>query len=238
MANIKFNDLALHHAVLEVKYPSGYRYWDICGKTILDLRSATKDDLDFKQLLGGEECVIHSNANPLLDVRFGYKRIFVSANNLSDTVLLEEMGSLLFNIVCRNFELAHIDRVGFRQWYVYPTATNAASLAIVNKLGLFTLDQTRLLGFGDAVKTISPQVTMSDGDKQVSITIAAARRLSPLPSNVSEKDKPFYPDNCVLLDVDSSQENMKAEDIDIASFIHICHKMCRDNVYTLLNPGG
>lgn len=238
MAKIKFNDLFLHKAVLEVKYPRGYRYWDICGKTILDLRSATKDDLDFKELLGGEECMIHSNANPLLDARFGYKRILVSATNLSDTALLEEMGSLLFDTVCRNIELAHIDRVGFRQWYVYPTATHAAALAIVNKLDLVTIDQTRLMGFGDAVKAILPHVIMSDGDKQVSITIAAARRQSPLPPNISENDKLFTPEQCVLLDVDSHQENMKAEDIDLASFIHICRKTCKDNVFTLLNPGG
>jgi hypothetical protein len=236
MARITFDHLRLHRAVLEIRYPNGYRYWDICGKCILEIRSRLHDELDFQQLSGGEECILKFKSNPLARASFGFRHLTVSGTYLRNINLFKENGPVIFDIVRQNLEIKHLDRVGFRFWYVYGTKNSGEAEKIVNNLALFNVAAQRFTGFGDKVDSILPSIIVSDGGRKVTITIGAANREGAALERSDPEEEQYSPQSCVLADFDFYQENVDPETINLEQFIHNCQKNVKDNIATLINP--
>jgi len=87
MAHILFDDLRLHNAVLEIRYPRGFRYWDVCGKCILEIIDRTGGNIEFEELRGGEECVLKVKNHRDARASFGFRHMTVSASAVSKKVL-------------------------------------------------------------------------------------------------------------------------------------------------------
>jgi len=236
MPRISFDHLKLHRGVLELRYSNGYRYWDVCGKCILEIRSKLRNELDFQQLSGAEECVLKFKSDPRARASFGFRHMTVSGTHLRNIDLFKENGPVIFDIVRENLGIKHLDRVGFRLWYVHATKTSDEAEKMVINLALFNVAAERFIGFGDKVDSIIPSIIVSNQARKVTITIGAAKREeSPVPT-LAPDDEEYSPQNCVLADIDFYQENVDPGTLNLEQFIHSCQKTVKDNIATLLNP--
>jgi len=231
MRKISFENLKLHFAVVEIRYPKGYRYWDICGKCILEIAEKTGNEWDFQELSGGVECILKCKNNDKASASFGFRHMTLSASHLRNINFLREKGPVLFDIVRGNLGITHYDRIGLRFKYVYATKNTEEAERIVNNLGLFKVEQQRFVGFGDAAEGIMQSVVLSKGDQKVNITIGGATRKE----SAQPVDEEFEPTNCVLIDIDFHKENVAPGDIDIEKYIYDCQKITKENIETLLN---
>lgn len=235
MQRITIGDLRLNQCILEIKYPKGYRYWDVCGQCILEIASATKDELDFHQLIAAEECVLIFKNYPRARATFGYRHMTLSAGYLQNVVLFKEKAPLIFDVVRSQLDIGHLDRVGLRFTYVYPTDTSEMAEDLVNAIGVAEVAVERLQGFGSKVDSISPMIVVSDGEAKVNIRISSASRQRPAGVPSTPEDDEYAPEHCVLIDLDFSKEHVDPKDLNLERFIHGCQKKVKDNLDTLLN---
>ena len=70
---IFFDKLKLNKAIIEIRYPKGYLYWDVCGRCILEINNKSNEKIDFLRL-GADECILRFLENPDAKATFGIRQ--------------------------------------------------------------------------------------------------------------------------------------------------------------------
>lgn len=230
---ISLNDLKLNRAVIEIRYPDGYKYWDCCGKCILYIKEKTKDAFEFLELRGGDECVLKLKDFPSHQISFGYEHLTLSALRLKNLDFFNTYSPILLEAVINNIGIERITRVGMRFWYVYKTDTLDEANNIINEFKLFDINTESFKGFGEEVKTERPRLLIIDKDVKMNLSISAAYSSNDILNELGIPDE-YSPPNCILVDIDFFMEDLMAKDLFIDKFIYSSHKKIKDNLSRVL----
>jgi len=236
MTRIFYDDLKLNRAVLEIKYPKGYRYWDVCGKCILKLIEGSKEEMDFRELRSSQECAMSFKNDDLAEAAFGIHHMTLAVSCLKNIKPLMSKATLLVDIVRDTLEIDHYSRVGLRFWYVYPTKTKKDAESILDKINLLEVKAERFTGFGDKIDGLVPVINIKGDAFSVHMKVNSAAVSEEGRKAFGPKADEFAPEHCFLIDVDFYKEDVKPPSFVVSDFIHTCHKALRDNIKTLLNP--
>lgn len=228
---IMFGDLKLNRCVLEIRYPKGYLYWDVCGKCIIEINKLSKDNIDFLRL-NQDECILRFIDNPKAQASFGHKHMTLSENKLKNISFFKENGPMILETVKKHLEIKKISRAGFRMIYVLPKDSYEEAEQFVDELSFCSVNAIMFKGFGNEVEAEQPAVKIRDGETNVRISVSAAKR--------KDCDEPvivfteYAPKYTVLLDFDFSKENMDVGEFDLENFMNQSEKKVKENVAQIL----
>ena len=226
--NITYGDLKLHRAVMEIRYPDGYKYWDCCGKCILSIKEKTNDVFEFVKLRGGDECVLKLKDAPSNQMAFGFKHLTLSAMRLKNLDFFKKHGPILLDVAMDEIGITQITRVGMRFLYVYKTETIDEANNIINSMKLFKINAEKFEGFGQEIKTERPTLLIIDNDVKMNLNISAASTNNAILDELGAKDD-YSPPNCILVDIDFFMEDLVAKDLSLETFIYSSFKKVKDN---------
>jgi len=232
MPRITFGSLKLNRAILEIKYPKGYLYWDVCGKCISEINSQSGGKIDFQELREGE-CILKFVGKPNAQASFGINRITLSAMKLNNINLFKENAPLILDLIKTYLEIQNISRAGFRLFHVLKKESYEDAEQFVNALDLYSVSADRFRGFGDNVSVSQPNVIVSDQEDKTRISIGAARRQD-ADDPAAEFDE-FAPRYAVLTDIDFYKENIVVNQFDLKLFIHRSERKIKEHIAQLLN---
>jgi len=226
-----FSDLKMNRCVLEIRYPKGHLYWDVCGKCILEINEQTNENIDFLRL-EPDECILKFVENPKAQASFGVKHMTMTGNELRNAKLFKENGPLIFETVKKHLGIKQLSRVGFRMFYVLPKDSLEEAEKFVDNTSFYSLDVSRFEGFGNKVEAKQPVVTVSDGKTNVRIRLDAAKRTDS--ENPEVEVTEYSPRYAVLLDFDFYVENLNVSDFDLQDFIHQAEKKVKEHAAQIL----
>jgi len=229
---IFFENLKLNKAVVEVRYPKGYLYWDVCGKCILDINNKSNEKIDFLGL-SADECTLRFLEHPDAKATFGIRHMTLSANELKNLNIFKENGPLILEVVKTHMKIQEISRAGFRLFYAIEKDSVDEAEKFVRELDLCSVSAGRFKGFGNEVVVTQPTVEASDDEGDVRIRINAAIRTDADVPGV--KFNEYSPRCAVLIDIDFFKQNIKVEKFDLEQFIHRSQKKIKDNIVHILN---
>ena len=230
---ITFNDLKLNRAIIEIRYPDGYKYWDCCGNCILRIKEKTNDAFEFLELKGGEVCVLKSKDVPSNQITFGYKHLTLSAIRLKNLNFFKNYGQILLDVVVNNISIEQITRVGIRFCYIYKTDSQEEANNIISEMKLFNINAEKFDGFGEEVKTERPGLLIIDKDVKINLNISAASSSNEIFDEFGISDE-YSPPNCILVDIDFFMEDLVVNDFSLDKFIHLAHKKVKENIAKIL----
>ena len=234
-SNIKrifYEDLKLNKAIIEIRYPKGYLYWDVCGRCILEINDKSNEKIDFLRL-SADECFLKFLEHPGAQAAFGIRHMTLSANELKNLDIFKENGPLIFEVVKTHLNIQYISRAGFRLFYVLKRDSVDDAEEFVKELDICSVSAGRFKGFGDGVVVTNPTVEASDDDGNVRVRISAAKRTDI--DDPSAKFNDYSPRYAVLIDIDFSKQDIKAEEFDLEQFIHSSQKKIKDHITQILN---
>lgn len=227
-----YYDLKLNRAVLEIRYPKGYLYWDVCGKCINEINTISNEKIEFVKL-NMDECVLKFVEDTTAQATFGFKHMTISAASVKNLDLFKNYTQLIFDIIKKNLNIKEMSRVGFRLYYVLKTESHEEGEKFINELDLYSISADRFIGFGNELSIKQSNIEVSDEEGSVSIRISAAKRIdSDAPSPEFDEYSPRY---AVLIDLDFFKQNIKVEEFDFESFIHSSEKKVKNYVGNILN---
>lgn len=232
MPRILFDSLRANRVILEIRYPKGYLYWDVCGRCIREINTKSKQRIDFVELRG-DECILKFVETPEAQATFGLKHMILSANKVKNMNLFRENGPLIFDSVKTYLEIDEISRVGFRSFYVLEKPSYQEAEEFVNSLQLCSATVERFKGFGNELSIAQPIVLVTNEAPNARICISPAKRTDA--DEPGAKFDEFAPRYAVLVDIDFYLENVKPPEFDLDHFIYECHKKIKDHVAELLN---
>jgi len=232
MARITFDSLKLNRAILEIRYPKGYLYWDVCGKCVLDINDKSQEKIDFLELKA-DECILRFVENSTARASFGVKHMTLSATKPRNLNLVKENAPLIFESVKTHLKIEQISRVGFRLFYVLKKDPYEEAEKFVNGLELYTLNIDRFKGFGEELSVAHATVLASNKLDYASISVGPAKRTDADEPSAEFDD--FAPRHAVLIDIDFYRENIRVTQFDLERFIHDSEKKIKDNISHLLN---
>ena len=232
MARITFDKLRLNRAVLEVRYPKGYLYWDVCGKCIHEINAKSNQGIDFSELTQNE-CVLRFVEKSEVQASFGLKHMTVSGMKLRNINVLKESAPLIFDTVKTHLQIRQISRAGFRLFYVLRKDSYEQAEEFVNRLQLCSVSAERFKGFGNKLSAAQATVLAIDELATARISVAPAKR-SDADDPTAEFDE-FAPRYAALVDIDFYRENVSVEEFDLERFMHQSYKKTEDHVTQLLN---
>ncbi len=137
----------VHRHVFELRYPFGHLYWDRCGKVINELISSNPE-WDFENIQG-DWCHLVSREKNL---RFNLSAAKFDLSQIQSADVLALDNAAEFSALAESFsqvvtsilQLSDFTRVGFRAWYLYPTADREESYRRVEKLKLLAPEIEKL----------------------------------------------------------------------------------------------
>ena len=229
---VAFGNLKINRGILEIRYPKGYLYWDVCGRCILEINRKSNEKIDFSELRSNK-CILRFVENPTAEASFGINQMTVSAAKLRNVNLFKENGPLILDTIKTYLKIQEFSRVGFRLFYVQKTDSHEEAEEFVNGLDICSVDVDRFKGFGDELSVPQPSTLVSNGEEKVRISISAAKRTDADKEGV-EFDE-YAPRYAILTDIDFYREDIKVEDFDLELFIHRSHKKIKDNIAKLLS---
>lgn len=229
---ITFYDLKLNRAVLEIRYPKGYLYWDVCGKCIHEINTISNEKIEFVKL-STDECILRFVEDTTAQAAFGFKHITLSATSLKNLNLFKSYTPLIFDVVKKNLNIKEISRVGFRLYYVLKTESHEEGKKFISELDLYSVSSDRFKGFGNELSITQPNIEASDEEGSVSIRISAVKRTD-FDDPSSEFDE-YAPRYAILMDIDFFKKNINVEEFDFERFIHSSEKKIKNHVGNILN---
>jgi len=228
---IMFSDLKLNRCVLEIRYPKGHLYWDVCGKSIMEINELSKENIDFLRLKK-DECVLKYINNPKAEASFGQKHMTLSENELKNINTFKENGPMILDTVKKHLGIKRISRAGFRLIYVLPKDSYEDAEQFVDELSFCSVNAPIFKGFGSEVEAEKPVVNIRDGETNIRISVSAAKRTDSDEPNITFTE--YAPKFAVLLDFDFSKENMDVGEFDLESFMHHSEKKVKENIAQIL----
>jgi hypothetical protein len=229
---ILFDDLRLNRAVVEIRYPKGYLYWDVCGRCVLEINSKSGEQIDFLRL-GADECVLRFLEHPKAQATFGVKHVTLSDTELKNLNLFKEKGPLILEVIKTHLDIQEISRAGFRLFYVLGRDSLDEAQKFVNELGLCSVSAQRFKGFANEVVITEPTIEASDKEISVRVRMNAVRRTDS--EELRAEFNEYAPRYGVLIDLDFFRENIKADGFDLGQFIHSSEKKIKDHIAHILN---
>jgi len=233
MPRVHFDNLKLNQAIVEVRYPKGYLYWDVCGHCIREINQRSGNKIDLRELQAGAS-VLKFTEEKGLEARFGVRNMFVTGTRLRNVNALKEYGPLIYDVLREQIQFEQVSRVGFRVFFVLEKESEDDAVAFVDSLKLYSVQADRFARFGDTIHAPEATITLSTGRERTRISIKPASR-GDIDDPNAEFDE-FAPRHAVLTDVDFSVEDVAAKDLQLEEFIYRSFGKVKDNISTLLNP--
>lgn len=131
----------VHRYVLELRYLLGHLYWDRCGRIVNEIISS-EGNWDFENIEGGTCHLVAREKN--LHFSFSALKLDLSQTQSSEVDKIEPVdhfGSVADSFsakVTETLQLSEFSRIGFRTWYLYPTADRDESYRRVRSLKLLS----------------------------------------------------------------------------------------------------
>jgi hypothetical protein len=228
-----FSQLYLERLILEIRYNTGYLYWDHCGVVIKDVITKFPKiepqnvNVQATQLSWGEEGFV---------LTFNNEKFDISQGEVTSTTLFKDLAAHFYGTIFSHFELKAFTRAGVRFIYVYPTESKEEADKLLSTSRLFCSEPKEAEPFGHITER-ELMLRVEGEHRGYAIRLSAASRqviktgvTKPLTLN---SDK-FHP-NVVTFDVDCYTK--KAGDASILSvpdFIRTSERMIEDNLMPLV----
>jgi len=227
-----FDNLKLNKAIIEIRYPKGYLYWDVCGRCILEINKNSNEKIDFFQV-STDECTLKFLDHPNAKASFGIRHMTLSADELKNINIFKENGPLIFEVVKTNLKIQEVSRAGFRLFYALERESVDEAEEFIKELDICSVDVVRFKGFGNKVVVTQPIVEASDDEGDVRIRINAVKRTDA--DDQGAKFNEYSPRYAVLIDIDFFKQNIKIEEFDLGQFIHRSQKKIKEHIAQILN---
>lgn len=228
---IMFDNLKLNKAVLEIRYSKGYLYWDVCGRSLLEINKLSGEKIDFVRL-STEECILRLLEYPTAQATFGVKHMTVSATELRNLKLFKDNAPVILDVVKGNLKVEEISRAGFRLYYVVGTETYEEARRFVGELGLASVNAGRFKGFGTELRT-EANVEVSSSEGGVRIQVSAVKRADC--DDQAAQFNEYSPRYAVMVDFDFYRETVKMDEFNVGEFIHRAEKKVKDHIDQIVN---
>ncbi len=203
----------VHRYVFELRYLFGHLYWDRCGRIINEIVSS-EENWDFENIEGGVCQLVAREKN--LHFTFSASKLDLSQTQSSEVENLEaadRFGATADSFstkVAEILQVSEFPRIGFRAWYLYPTADREEAQERVRGCWLLS-PEIETLGLGKVSETAC-RVVVELPSHMVRVAVTAFEQAVNLPSGLvqaaREKAREHHRDQRhILLD------KMKAERI-------------------------
>ncbi|MBL7996571.1 hypothetical protein JNM05_14485 [bacterium] len=158
---IDHSKLVLEKIVLELRFPSGFLFFDNCGKVCkkivqyypnIEFQKINVDGTQFtlnEKFLG---CSI-SHTNLAIAQEFPLK--------LDD---FEELSETVSSILIKEFEIESFARIGNRFFYTYPSENRSKSQELIKETSIINFDSDKFKIFGDEVTGVNVTLNFKDKD--------------------------------------------------------------------------
>ncbi len=232
MARILYDSLRLHRAILELRHPNAYLYWDSTGQCVNDIEKDFGGKLTFKEV-GSNECTLRFTEIANAQASFGIKHMTMSANSLKNVKPFQDHAPIIFEAVKKNLGIEKITRAGFRLLYALEMDSEKKAEEYIASLDWAEVDAGRFAELGSKAVLLQPAIRVIEGDTSLRIALNAVKR-----SDAEEPGAKFdkYNPRCALLvDLDFFKENVDASKLDISSFVHHCDKKVKDHIADIIN---
>ena len=172
---IKYEQLILTSAVVEIRYERGYRYLDRCGETLIAIEKA---DPSWKpDKVNPQGGVIRNVKSNLL---FGFSSIKMDLTqsdvpNRNVEILARQIG-LLCKIVAETLFIDTFSRIGVRFWYLYPTKSLEAGEEILSRLRNYTINKELEQLFDLTITNRSFVTILEKGQKGCRVGLSTVRQ--------------------------------------------------------------
>ena len=254
---MKYEDFLLPKIVFEARYKQGYRYFDRCGETLIEIENKLKGwvakdiTLSSGQMENTEEKMFF-NFNPF--------KLDLCQNDVKDRDHQKFIkdSKIFFNIVSKNLGLKEYLRFGLRYWFLYPLNSVNQGRDILSKSHVFSNNKEFEEMFGKKIKDRSIVIVLEDekSGHRIALSIVHKENINieeeeseilttpphKLPSEqrkealmAQAKKKRLQkesPSIAILLDIDNYINNPQSEYLD--NFMDEAIKLSAENVIKLI----
>lgn len=224
---MNFDDLRLEQVVLELKYDLGYRYWDKCGETIIEIGRAFPE-WTWKELQrDGTLLVNQKNKNMFL--LFSWDAIRLVQHEVENLNQFKNYCGKIPKIIAKCLSVENYRRIGNRFWYNYRVEGIEEGQKILMRSKVLEIPQTKIKLFGDRIKARSFTIVFEKKDFDIRLSVDVFSR-DEVPKNLKINEE-FHPKYMIKYDFDIFTEtNRKVDSFDCSEFIQRNKNLIANNL--------
>lgn len=254
---MKSRNLLLEQIVFEARYKQGYRYFDRCGETMIEI----EDKIEGWSAEGISEATARmKNEEERMFFNFGSSKLDLAQYGTKDLDCKNFFSDLknFFNIVSRDLGIKEYLRFGLRYWFLYPIDSPDEGRRILSRCKTFSINKDIEELFGKKITDTSITIMLEQEQKGHRISLSMAYRTETdiekeennillktpphkLPTGQKEalktqlqmrKKQKKLPRRAILIDIDNYMKNPQAEFLD--NFIDEATKLSTKNALKLI----
>lgn len=215
---MNFDDLRLEQVVLELRYDLGYRYWDKCGETIIEIGQAFPE-WKWKELRPDGTLLVNQK-NEDMFLFFSWEAIRLVQNEVQNLNQFKNYCGELPRIITKCLSIENYRRVGNRFWYIYKVEDFENGQVVLNRSKLLEIPESKTELFGDRIKARSFTIIFEKNDFNIRLFVDVFKREdADIPKKLKYSEE-FHPKYMIRYDVDIyTEKSVKVDSFDCGEFL-------------------
>jgi hypothetical protein len=213
---MNFDDLKLEQVVLELRYDLGYRYWDKCGETIIEIGKAFPE-WTWKELQRDGTLLVNQKNRDMF-LLFSWEAVRLVQHEVENLNQFKIYCGEIPKIITKCLAVDNYRRIGNRFWYNYAVESTEEGQQILEKSKLLEIPEAKVKLFGDKIRARSFTLVFEKNDVDIRLFVDVFKR-DEIPANMKIREE-FHPKYMIKYDFDIYTETThRADSFDCAEFV-------------------
>lgn len=224
---MNFDDLRLEQVVLQLKYDLGYRYWDKCGETIIEIGKAFPE-WTWKELQRDGTLLVNQK-NKAMFLLFSWEAVRLIQQEVENLNQFKNYCGEIPKIVAKCLLVENYRRIGNRFWYNHAVESLEHGQKILEKSKLLEIQQDKVKIFGDTIRARSFTLVFEKNDVNIRLFVDVFKR-DKIPENMKINEE-FHPKYMIKYDFDIYTETShRVDTFDCAEFVQKNKNLIANNL--------
>ncbi|MFQ6116545.1 MAG: hypothetical protein ACE5NG_21010 [bacterium] len=224
---MNFDDLKLEQVVLQLNYDSGYRYWDKCGETIIEIQKAFPE-WTWREIRR-DGTVLENQKTEHMSLLFSWDTIRLIQHEVENLNQFRNYCGEIPRIITKCLSIEKYQRVGNRFWYIYKVQDIESGQKEITRAKLLEIPAEKIKLFGDRIKAKSFTIVFEKNDLDIRLFVDVFKRAD-VPQNLVV-DEEFHPEHMIRFDVDiHTDKEVNVEAFDCREFVQKNKNLIANNL--------
>jgi len=225
-----FDDVKLEQVILELRYDLGYRYWDKCGETIIEINQVFPE-WTWKELQPNGTLLVNQKNNRMF-LLFSWEAIRLVQHEVESLNQFKIYCSEIPKIIAKCLSIENYRRIGNRFWYNFKVDSIGEGQKILKRSKLLEVPENKIEYFGKKIKTQNFTIVFENEDSDIRLFVDVFKR-DEIPDNIKIREE-FHPKFMIRYDFDIyTEKSVKADSFDFSEFIQKNKNLIASNLTKL-----